>query len=125
MKLRSRGENQPELMVAALLHDVGKLRYRLNPLERAVVVLAKAVMPKSVHRWGIAPASSLDGLNRWRKAFVVAEQHPHWGAELSRQAGASSLTEALIRNHHNPHRASHETIELDLQQKLWLVDNET
>ncbi len=38
-RLLEQGENQPDLLVAALLHDVGKLRYRLNPLERAMVVM--------------------------------------------------------------------------------------
>jgi hypothetical protein len=35
----------------------------------------------------------------WRRAFVVAVQHPQWGADLAAKAGASPLAVALIRRH--------------------------
>ncbi len=92
-RLLEQGENQPDLLVAALLHDIGKLRYRLNPLERAMVVLVKAINPEQAHRWGSLPPDGWDRLPGWRKAFIVAEQHAGWGAEMARQAGVSPLTE--------------------------------
>lgn len=54
-KLLEQGETQPDLLIASLLHDVGKLRYRLNPLERAMIVLAKALLPHQVPRWVACP----------------------------------------------------------------------
>jgi putative nucleotidyltransferase with HDIG domain len=124
-KLLEQGENQPDLLVAALLHDVGKQRYRMNPVERSMVVLAKAVLPGQAQRWGSLPSSGFDGAPGWRKAFILAEQHAEWGAELVREAGVSPLTESLIRKHHDPAFQQAEIADNNLQRKLWLVDNES
>jgi hypothetical protein len=51
-ELMERGEMDPDLWVAALLHDVGKSRYPLRLWERVWVVLAKAFFPGQVKRWG-------------------------------------------------------------------------
>lgn len=86
-------EQQRDVLVAALLHDVGKSRHPLRLWERVLVVLGKALFPQQVKRWG---SRSLEGLQR---AFVIAEQHPAWGAEIAAQAGASPLAVALVRRH--------------------------
>ncbi len=124
-KLLEQGENQPDLLVAALLHDAGKLRYRMNPLERSLVVLAKAVLPEQARLWGELPLSGWERTPGWRKAFVVARQHPGWGAELAREAGVSRLTESLIRKHHDLPCPETEPTENSLLHKLRLVDNES
>ncbi len=124
-RLLAQGENQPDLLMAALLHDVGKTRYRLNPLERVMVVLAKAVSPEWSQRWGSLPPNGWDGSPPWRKAFIVAEQHAGWGAEMARKSGVSPLTESLIREHHHPLGHAVGDMEKDLQHKLWVVDNES
>jgi hypothetical protein len=122
--LLERGEDQPDLLVAALLHDVGKLCYRMNPIERALVVLVEAVIPGQAQCWGKLPPDGWDGLPGWKKAFIVAEQHPKWGAEMSREAGVSPLTESLIRKHHDSACQEATITENSLLHKLWLVDNE-
>lgn len=124
-KLLAHGETEPDLLVAALLHDTGKLRYRLNPLERAMVVLARAIMPQQVKSWGVVPAGGWDKLPGWRKAFIVAENHAEWSAEMARQAGASPLAVELIRQHHSPPSGEAGSKETRLQQSLWLVDSES
>jgi hypothetical protein len=124
-RLLEMGENQPDLLVAALLHDAGKLRYRINPLERSMVVLVKAVLPKKALLWGELPSINWDSLPAWRKAFIVAEQHPEWGAELARKAGVSVLTENLIRQHDQPYSQGPDSEETSLLHKLWLVDNDS
>lgn len=124
-RLIEQGEKQPDLLVAALLHDVGKLRYRLNPLERAMVVMVHAIMPGQARQWGSLPPNAWEGLPGWRKAFIVAEQHAVWGADMARQAEVSSLTETLIREHHHPNLHKTGDVENALLYKLWVVDNDS
>lgn len=100
--LRQQGSQSEELLIAALLHDVGKTRYPLQLWERIEIVLGKALFPEAAGRWGKGAARG------WRRAFVTAAQHPDWGAEMVAQAGASALVISLIRRHQE---SSHETNE--------------
>ncbi len=124
-QLRHQGNNQADLLTAALLHDIGKLRYPLKPWERGLIVLAKAVMPKNVNHWGNLPNDEWDDLPAWRKTFIVSEQHARWGAEMVHKAGASPMVEYLIREHHHPHNQELPVETDTLLYKLWLVDNES
>jgi putative nucleotidyltransferase with HDIG domain len=125
-KLTDQGDNQPDLLVAALLHDVGKLRYRMNPFERSLVVLVKAFLPMLARRWGSLPLDEAwDALPGWRKPFVLAAKHAEWGAAMARKSGVSHLTETLIREHHHPHVEGGSEVENDLLHKLWVVDNDS
>lgn len=99
VQLEQHGEADPNLLAAALLHDVGKIRYPLHLWERVLIVLAHLLLPEHSRRWGQNLANVKPG---WRKAFLVAEQHPTWGAELAAQAGSSERTVALIRRHQQP-----------------------
>lgn len=94
--LLDQGENHPDLAVAALLHDVGKVRCPLRLWERVVIVIGKALFPGRVEAWGAVPAGSG---GRLRRPFIVARQHPAWGAEMAARVGASPLAAALIRRH--------------------------
>lgn len=93
---RRLSDQQPmerDLLVAALLHDVGKTAYPLRPWERAWIVIAKALLPARAAEWGKAEPRG------WKRPFVVAEQHPAWGAEMASRAGASPTVVNLIRRH--------------------------
>jgi putative nucleotidyltransferase with HDIG domain len=92
-RLQWEGETDRDLLAAALLHDVGKSHCPLRLWERVWIVLARAAAPQRARRWGQAAPRG------WRRALVVAEQHPAWGAEMARQAGASAVTVELIRRH--------------------------
>jgi hypothetical protein len=87
------GERSPDLLAAALLHDVGKSRFPLNPLERSAVVIGYALWPEQAKKWGQGQPWG------WKRPFVVAAQHPRWGAEMAQAAGAAPLTVNLIRRH--------------------------
>ena len=94
--LRKLGETDQDLMVAALLHDIGKTRVPVSVWERSLVVLAERVSPVRAEKYSSGSPSG------WKRAFVVKTQHPHWGAEMAQQAGSSKLVVTLIEKHHNP-----------------------
>lgn len=94
-KIMAQGHADPDLLVAALLHDVGKSRSPLNPWDRTWIVLAKLLAPQSVRSWGTGSPAG------WRRIFVVAERHPTWGAEMAAVAGATPNVVTLIAQHQN------------------------
>jgi hypothetical protein len=94
-QLRGQGHQNPHLLAAALLHDVGKSKLPLNVWERALIVLAHALFPRQAAFWGAQPEPH----SGWQKAFVVSQRHAAWGAALAEQAGSSACTVSLIRKH--------------------------
>lgn len=85
-----------DLFTAALLHDVGKVISPLSLLDRILIVLAKRFFARRFTRWGQGKSVGL------RRPFVVAAQHPAWGADLAAAAGASPGAYDLIRHHQDP-----------------------
>jgi hypothetical protein len=92
-QLQEGGHEQPELLMAALLHDVGKILYPLSIWERVAIVLGYKFFPRLARRWG-------EGTPRgFRRPFVVAARHPAWGADLVEKTVAAQGAIALIRHH--------------------------
>lgn len=91
--LRQMGHHHPDLLVAALLHDVGKSRARIGLVGRTLAVLARTFTPSLARRWAAGEERG------WRRPFVVAERHPAWGAEMLAEAGAPPLAVTLVRRH--------------------------
>jgi hypothetical protein len=92
-RLLDMGHSDPDLLAAALLHDAGKSLSQLSAWERGLVVLGKHFLPRLARRWG---EGDLRGAER---PFIVAAQHPAWGADLAANAGATPKTCDLIRRH--------------------------
>ncbi len=112
-RLETSGQSDPDLLAAALLHDVGKILHPLSIFDRVLIVLGKALIPKAARRWASGTPHGL------RLPFVVAANHADWGAELAYQAGSSVLCVELIRRHHDIHRpnpGSHTEALLDALQ---------
>ena len=120
-QLRANGDTNQDLLVAALLHDVGKSRYPLKIWERILIVFGNTFFPRQVKRWGKREPSG------WVRPFVIAENHPTWGAEMAEEAGAPTTTVMIIRRHQEvlPHHANDETVSFEehLVQRLQLVDD--
>lgn len=118
-QLVEQGENHPDLLAAALLHDCGKNHHPLHLWERVAIVLGKAWFPNQVKQWGSGKPKG------WKKAFAVAAQHGDWGAQMAAHAGASPLAVALIRRHQFPLERPVESLEDRLLLQLQRLDDES
>lgn len=87
------GQTHPELLAAALLHDVGKTKVRLSVWQRSLIVLGQLFFPGRLALWGAGEPVG------WKRPFVVKMQHAAWGAEMAATAGSSPLTVWLIGHH--------------------------
>jgi len=90
---------QPEpppraLAAAALLHDVGKIRYPLRLWQKTLVVLTRTFSPALYHRLAAG-----DPDHRLARPFVVYAQHPAWSAEYAAAAGSDDDTVWLCAHH--------------------------
>jgi putative nucleotidyltransferase with HDIG domain len=97
--LQEMGHGDPDLLVAALLHDVGKTvdqRGALRLWHRVSVVLMRAFWPSLLERLGQSHPGN------WRRPFFVQQHHAESGAELAHQAGCTARTVELIRRHEDP-----------------------
>jgi len=94
--LEAQGHSDPDLLVAALLHDVGKIQAPPRLWDRVIAVLGEHFAPQRAARWSVGEPRGL------RRGFVVRRMHPEWGAALTKQAGAPPRAVALIRHHHDP-----------------------
>jgi hypothetical protein len=90
------GETDPALLVAALLHDVGKTIAPFTLPERVLVVLVYRFAPALYARWGKAEPRG------WRRPFAISARHPEWSAAMLAGAGSDPRVVELARRHQEP-----------------------
>jgi hypothetical protein len=101
--LQARGYDEPDLLAAALLHDVGKAQGRVPFWTRPALVLGKLLAPDWLRRKMLHPHDfALRRVSYWRRALSYAWWHADLGAELAAQAGLSAQAVLYIRTHHQP-----------------------
>lgn len=83
-----------DLAVAALLHDVGKSRYKLAVWQKTISVLVKKFLPSLNSR-----LATDDRLAFWNAPFVVRQWHPKWSAELLSQVNSTAGVIWLAEHH--------------------------
>jgi hypothetical protein len=111
------GNDHPDLLVAALLHDVGKSKVRIWIWERVIIVIGNPFIKSFWVRFNKNHKCSW-----FSKLFMVSEFHPDWGAEKAEEAGASPLVVDLIRRHQNQIPVSTVCIEDKLLNILQFAD---
>ena len=94
--LQAQGYTDADVLVAALLHDVGKIQAPPRLWDRVIAVLGEYFAPQQAARWSVGQPRGL------KRGFVVRRMHAEWGAGLAAQAGASPRSVNLIRRHHGP-----------------------
>jgi len=95
LDLEKQGIEDPQLLIAALLHDCGKIKSPLKIWQRVAIVLLQK-----------APRIVWDTLAKSHRSFFsflqTAEKHPEWGAEMALNIGLEQDIVELIREHHSP-----------------------
>lgn len=115
--LQQQGQQHPNLLCAALLHDVGKIRYPLALWQRIWIVVAQRLFSSRAHQWAQNPR------NAWQKALQAAEKHPEWGAQLAAEVGCEPLTLQLIARHQQRQIQSFQSLEDWLLKSLQIADD--
>ena len=115
--LKETGQSQPDLLAAALLHDVGKTKVNLSVWDRILIVITELLQPYKVRSWGQGDLQS------WKRPFVVRLRHAQWGAEMARSAGSSARTIDLIRRHQDPLAYDPKSIDDEMLRLLQWADD--
>ncbi|HEY8448604.1 MAG TPA: HD domain-containing protein [Thermomicrobiales bacterium] len=94
-RLRSAGERDEDVLIAALLHDIGKVgtEGRVRLPHRVARVLLARFAPGLLGWLARLPAP------RWRAGFALAVHHPTLGAERAATLGCSKRVCWLIAHH--------------------------
>ncbi len=91
-QLQRDGHRDPDLLRAALLHDVGKATARIPVAVRVVYTLAALLSPRAADWLAFSDVG-------WRRPFFVVTHHARLGADAALLAGSGSKVADLIAGH--------------------------
>ena len=100
------GQRHPDLAIAALLHDCGKVAaaqggVKIGVWRRGPLVLLNNFFPRMAARWA-TPNPGSNPVQGWRYALYVQREHPAIVTAWAAQAGCITLSCWLIAHHQSP-----------------------
>lgn len=101
-KLKELSKGDTEMIRLGLLHDIGKIQYPLNPLEKSMIVILDKVTQGKIKKY------------RQCKMVKCYYEHPQLGYELLKQT--NDYEEDFLKRIQNHHRQTEEEKLLQLQQ---------
>lgn len=87
-----------DVLLAALMHDVGKVACNYRTPARSVATVVWALMPDAKADGWIGGRAPLHRLGQYRR-------HPQIGEDLLREAGVAELVSSWAADHHKPESA--------------------
>ncbi len=105
------------LISAALLHDVGKSRYRLSIWQKTLAVVIEAIAPATSRR-----LSQDQNLSIWRAPFIVRRHHAYWSGEILRRCGSDADVIWLVEQHQDNAEAHRDYQHYKLLTRLQRAD---
>lgn len=107
------------LIKAALLHDVGKSRYRLSLWQKTLAVIIEAIAPGANRQ-----LSEDQTMSFWRAPFIVRRHHARWSGETLRSCGASADVIWLVERHQDNAERHRDNPRYSLLASLQRADGE-
>lgn len=108
------------LIAAALLHDVGKSKYRLSVWQKTLAVIIEAIAPRLS-----SLLSKHETISVWRAPFIVRRHHARWGGEILRNCGSSEEVIWLVDRHQDNAERHRDRRSYALLSKLQIADGES